>query len=68
MVASAPPRLCPQMVRDVAAARNLDLSDASVGVVVIGHGAPRQETIGTYCSFSGDLTWRSYRRPSAPAG
>jgi CheY-like chemotaxis protein len=33
------------------AARNLALSDASVGVVVIGHGAPRQERLELIAHF-----------------
>ena len=33
------------------AARNLALSDASVGVVVIGHGAPRRERLALIAHF-----------------
>jgi CheY-like chemotaxis protein len=33
------------------AARNLALSDASVGVVVIGHGAPREERLELIAHF-----------------
>jgi hypothetical protein len=33
------------------AARNFSLSDASVGVVVIGHGAPRQERLELIAHF-----------------
>ena len=33
------------------AARNLDLSDRAVGVVMIGHGAPWQERVGLIAHF-----------------
>ena len=38
------------------AARNLALSDASVGVVVMGHGVPRQERLELIAHFRDTLS------------
>jgi hypothetical protein len=45
-------------------ARSHDVSDSAIGVVVVGHGAPRLEREDLIARFRGDFTWNSNRRAS----